>query len=327
MESQSAIVQFSSADEAREALKSDTPIFNDRLIEVHACSSDLLKAPTDHAESSESAAAGDVDKSQKDEMDKKLNLIHQRQMQKLQELDCYRRNISKRLRLLQQYVSLWERSRDESRVPHEKQIVSVSMQIFKDAQDVYHLVKTGVEKVEAPEKKEGEEGEEGVLDNGERAKNELMSFLDQVREIVKPTSVFEEINGKADEVVKEMLDESAREMQIQQNAMRSYYRGRGRGRGRGFYRGRGMRRPPRPRVDTSKYQLDFRPNVVYVKGLDGATEADVREGLKNYPGVRSVRVANDEAVVIFEQHWQTNKPIRMGVNVKGKVVLCLCVYD
>ena len=56
-------------------------------------------------------------------------------------------------------------------------------------------------------------------------------------------------------------------------------------------------------------------------------EADVREGLKNYPGVRSVRVANDEAVVIFEQHWQTNKPIRMGVNVKGKVVLCLCVYD
>ena len=121
-------MQFSSPSEARQALQSNVPVFNDRLIEVHACSSDLLHAPTASlpadADSTAGKAAGNRGK--QDEMDKKLSLIHQRQMQKIKELTFYRTQVAKLLKLLPLYVSLWERSSDESRAAQEdRNIVAV----------------------------------------------------------------------------------------------------------------------------------------------------------------------------------------------------------
>lgn len=356
-------MQFSSPSEARQALQSNVPVFNDRLIEVHACSSDLLHAPTASlpadADSTAGKAAGNRGK--QDEMDKKLSLIHQRQMQKIKELTFYRTQVAKLLKLLPLYVSLWERSSDESRAAQEDRIRDVAMKIFGFSRDLYGLIKCGIDKLEEKEKEKekrgngetekpleesgeapnpsnssnssnvsnpmeaGESSESSEMpDNGERAQTQLFALLDQVRDAVRSTAIFEEINAKANDLAKQVLDQTAQEIQIQQNAMRTTSRGRGRGgyRGRGGgYRGRGGRGAFRPRVDVSKYQLDFRPNVVYLKGLDGASEEDVRSALKNYVGVRSVAVTNNEATVVFEQHWQTKKPIQDGLNIRGKVGL------
>lgn len=281
-------------------------------------------------------------------MDKKLNLIHQREMQKIKELAFYRTQVAKLLKLLSLYVSLWERSSDESRAAQEDRIRDVAAKIFGFSRDLYASIKCGNDKLEEKEREKekrgngetenaleengetanpsGESGESSdssaIPDNGERAQTQLFALLDQVREAVRSTSIFEEINAKANDLARQVLDQTAQEIQIQQNAMRMPSRGRGRGgyRGRGGgYRGRGGRGAFRPRVDVSKYQLDFRPNVVYVKGLEGASEEEVRGALKNYVGVRSVAVANDEATVVFEQHWQTKKPIQDGLNIHGKV--------
>lgn len=351
VDSQSAIVQFSTPSEARQALQSNVPVFNDRLIEVHACSSDLLRAPAASLPAEDAAPAGKPGGSRgnQDEMDKKLNLIHQREMQKIKELAFYRTQIAKLLKLLSLYVSLWERSSDESRAAQEDRIRDVAAKIFGFSRDLYASIKCGNDKLEEKEREKekrgngetenaleesgetanpsGESGESSdssaIPDNGERAQTQLFALLDQVRDAVRSTSIFEEINAKANDLARQVLDQTAQEIQIQQNAMRMPSRGRGRGgyRGRGGgYRGRGGRGAFRPRVDVSKYQLDFRPNVVYVKGLEGASEEEVRSALKNYAGVRSVAVANDEATVVFEQHWQTKKPIQDGLNIHGKII-------
>ena len=56
-----------------------------------------------------------------------------------------------------------------------------------------------------------------------------------------------------------------------------------------------------------------------LKDLEGASESEIREGLKQYAGVRGVTVENGEASVIFERHWQTSRPIKEGVTVNGRV--------
>ena len=75
----------------------------------------------------------------------------------------------------------------------------------------------------------------------------------------------------------------------------------------------------RPRVDTSRFEMDLRPNVVILKDVEGVSEAEVREGLKEYPGVRGVTRENGEISIIFEKHWQTKRPTTMGIKVQGKV--------
>ena len=153
--------------------------------------------------------------------------------------------------------------------------------------------------------------------NAERAKREALATLDSVREAVRQTAVFDEIDAAATTVETGILDEAAREMEITRAAI-SGFRGRGRGRGRGNFRGRG-RVSYRPRVDTSRFEMDLRPNVVILKDVEGVSEAEVREGLKEYPGVRGVTRENGEISIIFEKHWQTKRPTTMGIKVQGKV--------
>ena len=138
-----------------------------------------------------------------------------------------------------------------------------------------------------------------------------------MREAVRSTSVFEEIDKTATELQASILDEAAREMDITRSAV-SGYRGRARGRGRGSVRGRG-RFTRRPHVDTSKFEMDLRPNVIVLKDIEGVSESEIREGLKEYQGVRGVSIENGEASIIFEKHWQTKRPITMGIPVNGKV--------
>ena len=216
----SAIVEFSTVEEAKEALKSNTPVLNDRFIEVN----------------------------------KKLELIRQRRLAQLMELKNKRTGIQRYHDLLVQYALLWERSKDEARLPHEDRLRSVSQKIFHDVKDVYHLVRSGVEKIEDSEGEKAGDGTtetttnagsssteavpaSNMLDNTERAKAEVLSILDNVREAVRSTSVFEEI------------DKTATELQ----------------------------------------------------------------------GVRGVSIENGEASIIFEKHWQTKRPITMGIPVNGKV--------
>ena len=59
--------------------------------------------------------------------------------------------------------------------------------------------------------------------------------------------------------------------------------------------------------------------MVILKDLEGASESEIREGLKEFTGVRGVTVENGEASVIFEKHWQTSRPIKEGVTVNGRV--------
>lgn len=310
----SAIVEFSSISEAKEALKSNAPVLNDRFIEVVSCSSKVAEAPD--APSSPQPA--------NEEVNKKLELIRQQRLAQQLELQTKRTGISRHLDLLRQYAVLWSRSRDEARVPHEQRLRAVSDKILRDVREVYHLVRAGVEATPAgestPASVEGNPaGDNPAEGNAERAKKEALATLDSVREAVRATAVFEEIDAAATTVETGILDEAAREMEITRAAM-SGFRGRGRGRGRGNYRGRG-RVSHRPRVDTSKFEMDLRPNVVILKEVEGVSEAEVREGLKEYPGVRGVTRENGEISIIFEKHWQTKRPTTMGIKVQGKVAV------
>lgn len=350
----SAIVEFSSISEAKEALKSNAPVLNDRFIEVVSCSSKVAEAP-DTPSSPQPA---------NEEVNKKLELIRQQRLAQQLELQTKRTGISRHLDLLRQYAVLWSRSREEARIPHEQRLRAVADKILRDVREVYHLVRAGVEAAPAGEAVEGsgmagnsEGNNEGNSDgkpmegtsmagnsldansmagkpadanmagkamagnpmegNAERAKREALATLDSVREAVRTTAVFDEIDAAATTVETGILDEAAREMEITRAAM-SGFRGRGRGRGRGNYRGRG-RANHRPRVDTSKFEMDLRPNVVILKDVEGVSEAEVREGLKEYPGVRGVTRENGEISIIFEKHWQTKRPTTMGIKVQGKV--------
>ena len=330
----SAIVEFSTVEEAKEALKSNTPVLNDRFIEVVSCSSKTEQEGTVEENPSESTSTDPTSGTQSDEVNKKLELIRQRRLAQLMELKNKRTGIQRYHDLLVQYALLWERSKDEARLPHEDRLRSVSQKIFHDVKDVYHLVRSGVEKIEDSEGEKAGDGTtetttnagsssteavpaSNMLDNTERAKAEVLSILDNVREAVRSTSVFEEIDKTATELQASILDEAAREMDITRSAV-SGYRGRARGRGRGSVRGRG-RFTRRPHVDTSKFEMDLRPNVIVLKELEGVSESEIREGLKEYQGVRGVSIENGEASIIFEKHWQTKRPITMGIPVNGKV--------
>lgn len=321
----SAIVEFSSISEAKEALKSNAPVLNDRFIEVVSCSSKVAESP-DTPSAPQPA---------NEEVNKKLELIRQQRLAQQLELQTKRTGISRHLDLLRQYAGLWSRSREEARVPHEQRLRAVADKILRDVREVYHLVRAGVEASPAGEGKEMEgkemegkpmEGKEmagkpmegnPMEGNAERAKREALATLDSVREAVRQTAVFDEIDAAATTVETGILDEAAREMEITRAAI-SGFRGRGRGRGRGNFRGRG-RVSYRPRVDTSRFEMDLRPNVVILKDVEGVSEAEVREGLKEYPGVRGVTRENGEISIIFEKHWQTKRPTTMGIKVQGKV--------
>ena len=312
----SAIVEFSSISEAKEALKSNAPVLNDRFIEVVSCSSKVAESP-DTPSAPQPA---------NEEVNKKLELIRQQRLAQQLELQTKRTGISRHLDLLRQYAGLWSRSREEARVPHEQRLRAVADKILRDVREVYHLVRAGVEASPAGEGKEmaGKESSEKNMSgsevegkpmegnpmegNAERAKREALATLD---------SVFDEIDAAATTVETGILDEAAREMEITRAAI-SGFRGRGRGRGRGNFRGRG-RVSYRPRVDTSRFEMDLRPNVVILKDVEGVSEAEVREGLKEYPGVRGVTRENGEISIIFEKHWQTKRPTTMGIKVQGKV--------
>ena len=321
----SAIVEFSSISEAKEALKSNAPVLNDRFIEVVSCSSKVAESP-DTPSAPQPA---------NEEVNKKLELIRQQRLAQQLELQTKRTGISRHLDLLRQYAGLWSRSREEARVPHEQRLRAVADKILRDVREVYHLVRAGVEASPAGEGKEmaGKESSEKNMSgsevegkpmegnpmegNAERAKREALATLDSVREAVRQTAVFDEIDAAATTVETGILDEAAREMEITRAAI-SGFRGRGRGRGRGNFRGRG-RVSYRPRVDTSRFEMDLRPNVVILKDVEGVSEAEVREGLKEYPGVRGVTRENGEISIIFEKHWQTKRPTTMGIKVQGKV--------
>ena len=306
----SAIVEFSSISEAKEALKSNAPVLNDRFIEVVSCSSKVAESP-DTPSAPQPA---------NEEVNKKLELIRQQRLAQQLELQTKRTGISRHLDLLRQYAGLWSRSREEARVPHEQRLRAVADKILRDVREVYHLVRAGVEASPAGEGKEmaGKPMEGNPMEgNAERAKREALATLDSVREAVRQTAVFDEIDAAATTVETGILDEAAREMEITRAAI-SGFRGRGRGRGRGNFRGRG-RVSYRPRVDTSRFEMDLRPNVVILKDVEGVSEAEVREGLKEYPGVRGVTRENGEISIIFEKHWQTKRPTTMGIKVQGKV--------
>ena len=326
----SAIVEFSSISEAKEALKSNAPVLNDRFIEVVSCSSKVAESP-DTPSAPQPA---------NEEVNKKLELIRQQRLAQQLELQTKRTGISRHLDLLRQYAGLWSRSREEARVPHEQRLRAVADKVLRDVREVYHLVRAGVEASPAGEGKEmaGKESSEKNMSgsevegkpmegnsvegnpmegNAERAKREALATLDSVREAVRQTAVFDEIDAAATTVETGILDEAAREMEITRAAI-SGFRGRGRGRGRGNFRGRG-RVSYRPRVDTSRFEMDLRPNVVILKDVEGVSEAEVREGLKEYPGVRGVTRENGEISIIFEKHWQTKRPTTMGIKVQGKV--------
>lgn len=322
-------MEFATPEEAKKALEADIPVLNDRFTEVHPCSSksESDAAPSSNNTTASSTAPGASSTSNQDELNKKLDLIRQRQLVQLQELKSKRTGISKYLAILKQYALLWERCKDESRIPHEERLLSVSQKIFADAQDVYRLVKCGVEKVGETPKKEGEEGAEAtpsVVDNGERAKLELQKTLDEVNDAVHSTAVSEEINKMSTDIMTRILDETAKEMDIQRNAFSSY---RGRGRGRGRARGRGWHYTPRPRVDNSKLTLDLRPNVVYIKEMEGVKEDDLKKALKDCVGVRSVKMVGNEAKVVFERHWQANKVVTNGVRMDDKVLMPVLSKD
>ena len=329
----SAIVEFSSISEAKEALKSNAPVLNDRFIEVVSCSSKVAESP-DTPSAPQPA---------NEEVNKKLELIRQQRLAQQLELQTKRTGISRHLDLLRQYAGLWSRSREEARVPHEQRLRAVADKILRDVREVYHLVRAGVEASPAGEGKEmagkesseknmsgsevegkpmeGKEMEGKLMEgnsvegkpmegnpmegNAERAKREALATLDSVREAVRQTAVFDEIDAAATTVETGILDEAAREMEITRAAISGF-----RGRGRVSYR---------PRVDTSRFEMDLRPNVVILKDVEGVSEAEVREGLKEYPGVRGVTRENGEISIIFEKHWQTKRPTTMGIKVQGKV--------
>lgn len=327
-ESNSAIVEFSTPAEAKKALEADIPVLNDRFTEVHACSThtDTSAPATEEA----ATPAAEVNKKQ-DEVNKKLDLIRQRQLVQLQELKSKRTGIARYVAILKQYALLWERCKDESRIPHEEKLRSVSQKIFADAQDVYRLVRSGVERVGEAAQPAGDDAQAApavpavqavqaapVMDNDERAKSELQKTLDEVNDAVHSTAVSEEISKASTDIMTRILDESAKEMDIQRRAFSGF---RGRGRGRGRARGRAWHYTPRQRADTSKLMLDLRPNVVYIKDTEGVKEDDLKSALKNCVGVRDVKMEGSDVKVVFEKHWQANKVVTNGVKVEDKVLM------
>lgn len=331
-------MEFSTPAEAKKALEADIPVLNDRFTEVQACSA-RTEAGAPEAEADGAKPAAESSKKQ-DEVNKKLDLIRQRQLVQLQELKSKRTGIARYLAILKQYALLWERCKDESRIPHEEKLRSVSQRIFADAQDVYRLVKSGVERVAEAQRPEGEapsdvpaqtaqtaqpagEGAQAgqaaaVVDNDERAKSELQKTLDEVNDAVHSTAVSEEISKASMDIMARMLEESAKEMDIQRRAFSGF---RGRGRGRGRARGRAYHYTPRQRADTSKLTLDLRPNVVYIKETAGVKEEDLKNALKNCVGVRDVKMEGSDVKVVFEKHWQANKVVTNGVKVEDKVLM------
>lgn len=282
------------------------------------------------------------------EVARNLELIHQRQQAQLQELQTKRSFITKNVNIIQQYALVWERCDEKNRLGIEERIRKLIPPIFDAVRVVFNFVRSGVksldrtdsssssstttteeEETKTKTKGEGEEeeGEEVVMDNTERATLEARKLLDRLREAVRPTSLFQEIDLQTIELQTELIDESVKQANVLRmtggyrgaHGGRGGYRGGPRG-GRGGFRG-GFRggKNFRPRPDTSKFELDLRPNVIILQDLDGASESDVREGMKEYVGVRGVTISNGEASIIFEKHWQTSRPINCGVTVNGRV--------
>ena len=279
-----------------------------------------------------------------DEVSRGLELIQQRRRINLQGLQNNRSMVEKTINLVGKFADYWKSGDETSRQTIETRMHQLVETIFSCSREIFRLVRMGIEREEP--KGEGEEtpassteGGNGVeqssaMDNTDRANKEVEEIMDRLNQALCDTSLAAEVSQKALMLCTELMDECSKQASMMYSSMSGGFRGARRGgggfrggRGSGGYRGgfrggfRGGRagKSYRTRVDTSKYELDFRPNVVILKDLEGASESEIREGLKEFTGVRGVTVENGEASVIFEKHWQTSRPIKEGVTVNGRV--------
>ena len=78
--------------------------------------------------------------------------------------------------------------------------------------------------------------------------------------------------------------------------------------------------PSKRAFTRSMYQIDNRSREVVVKDLPSeATETDVITAMRGYFGVKRIEMRGNEAVIEFEEPWQTQKPTQTGLFICNKV--------
>lgn len=279
-----------------------------------------------------------------DEVSRGLELIQQRRRINLQELQSNRSMVNKTISLINKFAEYWKSGDENSRQTIEMRMNQLVETIFTCSKEIFRLVRMGIEREERKEERKedstqstegGNEAEQdSAMDNTERANNEVDEIISRLNQALCDTSLAADVSQRALNLCTELMDECSKQANMIYSSMSSGFRGARRGGYRGGYRGsyrggfrggfrggRGGRagKSYRAHVDTSRFELDFRPNVVILKDLQGASESEIREGLKEYVGVRGVTVENGEASVIFDKHWQTSRPIKEGVTVNGRV--------
>ena len=226
----------------------------------------------------------------------KLKLVEDRQSLVNQEIATLRATIEKKRELAGKYAKLTPTIEEAKKGELEAAVMRVMTSVFALTRQLYQVLKTSGKNLEGKVVASSEVGS---------VENEVTSLLESTVVPFAGTFLHESLNQAVMNELIAMFKEYADKARPAPQTKRGYP---------------GKTYPSKRAFTRSMYQIDNRSREVVVKDLPSeATETDVITAMRGYFGVKRIEMRGNEAVIEFEEPWQTQKPTQTGLFICNKV--------
>ena len=284
-------MKFESSHAAYAAMRSRSAVFNNRFIVVQPNYNpeDPTTFELNPAESAKKIRR-EQDKAALEREDR-MQLVLVRQQIQAQEISTLKDSLRKRLDLLKKYAKLALTLPESQRSSFQTSLTKVMASVYNDSDQLYELLKTSGKAAK-------------IGDVNVDAESEVKSFLFEIISDFENTCLYDSlkaaITGHLISLFQKQMtsihgNTSYKRPYDEQSAMYS-------------------KRNP------NQFQIDNRSRKVILKNLPLDTkEEDVVNSLTGYYGVKSITKDGSEAIIEFDQPWQTKKPIQQGLVIRNTV--------
>ena len=274
-------------------MHSRSAVFNSRSVVVEPYYNSNDPATFDTPESLELARKEEEEHIHPED---KRKLLEDRQSLVNQEIATLRATIGKKRELAGKYAKLTPTIGEAKRSELELAVMRVMTSVFALTRQLYHVLKTSGKNLEGKVMTSSEAG--GV-------EKEITTLLESTVVPFAGTFLHESLNQAVMSELISMFKEYAEKARPSSQTKRGY---------------QGKVYPSKKAFTRSMYQIDNRSREVVVKDLPKeATETDVITAMKGFFGVKRIEMRGNEAVIEFEEPWQTQKPTQTGLFICNKV--------
>lgn len=284
-------MKFANSYAAYAAMRSRSAVFNNRFIVVQPNYNpdDPTTFELNPAESARKIRE-ERDKAALEREDR-MQLVLVRQQIQAQEISTLKDSLRKRLDLLKKYAKLASTLPENQRSSFQASLTKVMTSVYNDSDQLYELLKTC-----------GKAAKMG--DPNMDAETEVKTMLFEIISNFENTFLYDSLKAAI----------TTHLISLFQKQMTSIHGNSS------FKRPRGEQSTFYPKRSKNQFQIDNRSKKVILKNLPPDTkEEDVVNSLTGYFGVKSITKDGSQAVIEFDQPWQTKKPIQQGLIIRKMV--------